>query len=112
MSSGSIFITLILFIRIIKWLTQKDSPATVHLTKFVEPQPPPEKTPKREYYEILNLKPSVPICIDDINEAYYKGLQEATLKRAQGKTPVHSLTEFKAAKNYLIDFCAYAAFRN
>ena len=112
MSTGVIFISFILLIRIIKWLAEIDSPVTVQQKRFVEPQPPPDKTPKHEYYEILNLKPTVPICVEDINYAYYKKLQQSSGERAKGKNPEYQLNDLKAARNYLIDFCAYAANKN
>ena len=112
MSFGTILISLYLLIRIIKWLTEINSPVTVHQPKFVEPQPPPDKTPKREYYEFLSLKPTVPICVEDIQEAYYKKLQQSSAEKANGKKTEYQLNDLKAARNYLIDFCAYAAYNN
>ena len=112
MSLGTICISLIFLVRIIKSLIEIDSTVTVHIPRFIEPQPPADKTPNREYFEILHLNPSVPICVDDVNTAYYKILQLSSDNQAMCKKSEFQLSDLKAAKNYLIDFCAYAAYNN
>lgn len=104
-------------VRVIKYVidlepTQIETLTERTLRKYKQPQPPTDKTPMRISFAILDLKPSIPICIDDVNRAYYQQLSKASEERAKGKLPEYELRDYKEARQYLIDFCAFMAYKN
>ena len=104
-------------VRVIKYVVDLEPSKTETLTErtprnYQQPQPPPDKTSMRISFAILDLKPSIPICIDDVNRAYYQQLSKASEERAKGISPGFELRDYQEARKYLIDFCAFMAYRN
>jgi hypothetical protein len=117
MSTFSWVAVFYLFARVIKYAVDLEPSQTETLTertprKYQQPQPPPDKTPMRISFAILDLKPSIPICIDDVNRAYYQQLSKASEERAKGNSPEFELKDYQEARQYLIDFCAFMAYKN
>lgn len=110
MPSFMIIIGICWLIRLITYLNEDTNNKTI--TKYAEPKLPNLKTPIYIAYYVLGLNTSEAICIEDVNEAYYKKLQEASDERKQGKERRFNLETFQGAKYYLIDFCNYAANKN
>lgn len=101
-----------LFIRLIKHFLDTDYSSSE--TKIKEPasQIPVPKTPMAISYKVLELPVKMPVSVDVIKRAYFKQLEFAAEDKALGYTPKHTIKQYQAAREYLFDFCAYAAFKN
>lgn len=98
------FLRIILFTDYTKW---DDTPASLK-----EPKANLELRPILKYYYILKMDPNVELSLEAINKAYINQIQENEKIKERGFTPIHDLNEIERAKQVLMDFYKYAAFRN
>lgn len=117
MSTFSWVAAFYLLLRVIKYAVDLEPSKSEPLLErtaitYKQPQPVLDKTPMRISFDILDLKPSFPICVDDVNKAYYQQISKASEERAKGIKRHYELKDYQEAREYLIDFCTFMAYRN
>lgn len=84
-----------------------DKPAPIK-----EPKGNLELQPLLKCYYLLQIDPQSEIGITDINNAYAQQVLEIAKIKKSGFIPMHDLNEIESAKEVLMDYHRYAAYRN
>jgi hypothetical protein len=84
-----------------------DKPAPIK-----EPKVNLEIRPLLKCYYLLQLDPHSKIGITDIHNAYTQQVFEIAKLKKSGFIPMHDLNEIESAKEVLMDYHQYAAYRN
>ncbi len=84
-----------------------DKPAPIK-----EPKSNLELRPLLKCYYLLQIDPQSEIGITDINNAYIQQVLEIVKLKKSRFIPMYDLNEIEGAKEVLIDYHRYAAFRN
>ncbi len=77
-----------------------------------EPKGNLELRPILKCYYLLQIDPQSEIGITDINNAYAQQVLEIGKLKKSGFIPMYNLNEIESAKEVLMDYHQYAAFRN